>query len=307
MNGSVSPGGEEHDEGVGDGDEVEATEKIALRPVIGPTPEERSAHEVSHLPYRSWCAHCVAGRGRALSHPRAPGLLDPQGLMVVDMDYGFLRRRLEGASSASADAESRLTPVLVMRDRATNFPFYIMTETKGPNPFAVEEAAGFLRFLGYPRFALKSDNEAALIAVKAQVKKTLALENVGVTLEEVPVGDSQGNGGAEQAVGAMQGLSRTLVAALEHRLKKKIAGNHKLVPWLVRHASSLASIANRGRDGRTPWERLRNRVWRAQLPEFGEVVYFKHKPKDKLAARWASGIFLGVVLTSTQKIVSTAN
>ena len=27
-----------------------------------PTAAERAAHEATHLPFRSWCAECVAGR-----------------------------------------------------------------------------------------------------------------------------------------------------------------------------------------------------------------------------------------------------
>ena len=28
----------------------------------------REEHEVTHLPYRSWCAHCVSGRGVSMGH-----------------------------------------------------------------------------------------------------------------------------------------------------------------------------------------------------------------------------------------------
>ena len=29
-----------------------------------PSAEERSEHEKTHLPFRSWCRHCVRGRGK---------------------------------------------------------------------------------------------------------------------------------------------------------------------------------------------------------------------------------------------------
>ena len=29
-----------------------------------PSEEERRTHNLTHLPYRSWCEHCVKGRGR---------------------------------------------------------------------------------------------------------------------------------------------------------------------------------------------------------------------------------------------------
>ena len=33
-----------------------------------PTQQERDEHEATHLPYRSWCKHCVRGRGRSEAH-----------------------------------------------------------------------------------------------------------------------------------------------------------------------------------------------------------------------------------------------
>ena len=33
-----------------------------------PTPEMLASHNVSHIPFRSWCAHCVRGRGKSFYH-----------------------------------------------------------------------------------------------------------------------------------------------------------------------------------------------------------------------------------------------
>ncbi|CAK9105213.1 unnamed protein product [Durusdinium trenchii] len=51
-------------------DEVqEATSKrLALRVPIGPTEEEKREHMISHIPYRSWCADCIRGKGLAGAH-----------------------------------------------------------------------------------------------------------------------------------------------------------------------------------------------------------------------------------------------
>ena len=37
-------------------------------PPIAPTVQERAAHEVTHVPFRQWCKHCVAGRGTSHGH-----------------------------------------------------------------------------------------------------------------------------------------------------------------------------------------------------------------------------------------------
>ena len=52
-------------------EEQDAQERDVLKPKRSPhlpTEEERRAHEVSHVPYRSWCPACVAGRGKSDRH-----------------------------------------------------------------------------------------------------------------------------------------------------------------------------------------------------------------------------------------------
>ena len=36
-----------------------------------PSKAEVEAHNLTHLPYRNWCKHCVRGRGKDLPHERA--------------------------------------------------------------------------------------------------------------------------------------------------------------------------------------------------------------------------------------------
>ena len=61
--------------GIMDGEEVETeceefgarvTKKIA--DPRKPKAEDIDEHEKTHLPYRSWCRHCVRGRGRQMPH-----------------------------------------------------------------------------------------------------------------------------------------------------------------------------------------------------------------------------------------------
>ena len=55
-----------------------------------PTEEERRQHEMTHLPYRSWCRHCVKGRGKNAPHKKQ----DDEGeLHEVHFDYAFMGTR----------------------------------------------------------------------------------------------------------------------------------------------------------------------------------------------------------------------
>ncbi len=55
------------------GDEFPDDQCVVIKPVrspIQPTQQEIDQHEVSHLPYRSWCVSCVRGKGRNLAHKK---------------------------------------------------------------------------------------------------------------------------------------------------------------------------------------------------------------------------------------------
>ena len=61
--------------------------KKVQRPDL-PAQNENDEHYITHLPYRSWCTHCVRGRGEAHPHRRtaAEGTAHPEW----HMDYCFM-------------------------------------------------------------------------------------------------------------------------------------------------------------------------------------------------------------------------
>ena len=50
-----------------------------------PTAQERATHELTHLPYRSWCTVCVQAKGKELQHRRQSTEKQP----VIQLDYHF--------------------------------------------------------------------------------------------------------------------------------------------------------------------------------------------------------------------------
>ena len=79
-----------------------------------PTPEMIAAHEVSHLPFRSWCSHCVRGRGKSFQHRRVQHDQDDEAHPVVSLDYAFFGAPGELEQEAIGSAKM---PVLVVKDR----------------------------------------------------------------------------------------------------------------------------------------------------------------------------------------------
>ncbi len=50
--------------------------------------EEVDEHDLTHLPFRSWCRHCVRGKGRAADHT---GSVREDGLPELHLDYCFMK------------------------------------------------------------------------------------------------------------------------------------------------------------------------------------------------------------------------
>ena len=51
----------------------EAKKPEVLRDPGAPTPREVEEHNVTHLPFRSWCPHCVSGKAQYRHHKQREG------------------------------------------------------------------------------------------------------------------------------------------------------------------------------------------------------------------------------------------
>ena len=80
-------------------------------------------------------------------------------------------------------------------------------------------------------------------------------------------------------------------------------------PWTVRHAAWLCTRYGVKQDGRTAYERLRNRGYKGEVAEFGEVVLYKFSNQNlkKLEDKWACGVWLGKSLSNDEHFVATPN
>ena len=126
---------------------------------------------------------------------------DDEGHPVVSIDYGFFGAPGELPQDAVGGPKM---PVLVVRDRFTKALFTHLVPSKGVEHFYPETALiKDIKFLGYTKLGLKSDQEPSILALANAVKNTLASQNVVCQLESPPKGDAHGmsNGEAESSVG----------------------------------------------------------------------------------------------------------
>ena len=136
-----------------EGQEEEAEEAKRRPDIKVPSKEEVRRHNVSHLPYRSWCPQCVAGRGKDHAHHAREKSEESRG-EEVHFDYAFLRNE-EGGEKAT---------VLVGRCRRSKFLTAHVVPSKGESEeWVVDEVMKDLRDMGHHgQLLLRGDQERSL-------------------------------------------------------------------------------------------------------------------------------------------------
>ena len=119
----------------------EAAAVPKLRGPAEPTKEEIEEHMISHMPYRSWCPHCVRGRGRNLAHRQRDKDEDPT-VPTLSADYAFMGKD-----------DNKAMPVLAQRDSRSLYSRLDAVTCKGPDcPHAVNCMRAFIYRCGYKHF-----------------------------------------------------------------------------------------------------------------------------------------------------------
>ena len=269
-----------------EGESSEAQRVRVVKDPGKPTAQEIAEHEITHLPHRSWCPSCVAGRARDRPHRRQANR-GANSVPTVVFDYGFM----------GAEGEAETTPILVVRDVDSKMLFSHVVQRKGLiADHGVRQLVRDIERLGYHKVCLKCDGEPALTSMQHEVVKRRQFDTI---LENSPVGDSQSNGIAERAVQSVAQQIRVMRHSLQQKMGAVLPGPHPVTCWLVEHASDLLNKYQLGEDGRTAYQRLRGKVWSRDVVEFGEKVHYrmnlKNLPREqKLEPRWEEGFFLGV-------------
>ena len=260
-----------------------------------PTACEVAEHNLTHLPFRAWCRHCVRGKGLTTAHKR---LVDDLGRRVpeVSMDYFYM-----------GDKDDISLPLLIIRDNKSKRVFTHSLPSKGVHQYSVAIAARSIKQLGYAQAILKTDTERPIVALRSELIKQMP----SLRPEDAIKGESQTNAEAESMVSKMQGQIRTMKDALEFKYGMKLHPRHVILPWLVDFAGAVWSRYQLGPDGRTPYERSTGKKWKQKLPEFGECVFYrplqeKGGKQRKLDAKFEDGIFLGIQEGSALKWIGTS-
>ena len=201
--------------GLGSGggdDDVEEKAEYGVRKMVRfqdpgqPTSEEVEEHMKSHVPYRSWCRHCVRGGGRDLPHKKSP---DEATLPELHLDFFFMGEEEKPGVTVT---------ILAMRERTTKMGLATVVPSKSTGTFAAERAVCFLREIGLGKgdIVIKSDQEAAIGAIVKDIERLRGEERAGRTIIEMsPIGSHASNGIVERYVQEVEEQVRILRDALE--------------------------------------------------------------------------------------------
>ena len=74
-----------------DATELEMRTPVVMKRPVSPTQAELDEHYPLHLNYRSWCPHCVHGKGHASHHRAAKG--EKLEGVTIHLDYCFFGRK----------------------------------------------------------------------------------------------------------------------------------------------------------------------------------------------------------------------
>ena len=261
-----------------------------------PSPKEVEEHNLTHVPYRNWCPHCIRGRGKDLDHRKA--VEEDRKLREFSFDYCF-----------PGDEKGFRLTVLVGKERVTGMAMASVVPTKGTSgQFAVMKILEFVKECGgaEAEIVLKTDQEPAIEALMEDVIKTRGKEIT--LLERSPVGSSGSNGLVERGVQSVEGVIRTLKSALEERIGARIRAEEKIVIFIAEYAAYLINRREVGKDGKTAYERNKGKKGLVMAVEFGEKLLWKVRPKskmEKLNPRWEYGVFVGIRKVSGEVWVAT--
>lgn len=266
-----------------------------------PTEEERKEHELTHLPYRCWCRHCVAGRGKEAAHRRK----DERGgeIPEVHFDYAFM--------GDEGDAGNTI-PMLVARVRGDRMTLATAVPRKSAGDFVSSRVLAFLKEVGIEAgdVIVKSDQEPAIMSLVDTIGRLKVAKGGRWIVEASPVGSHASNGVVERAIQSVQGQVRVMKDALEAKWKVKIPAASAVIPWLMEYSAYLLNRFEVGHDGKTAYERCKGKKARSAGIEFGEAIMWRRKPTGgalgKLSVMWNDGVFLGIKGKTGEYIVGDA-
>ena len=260
-----------------------------------PSAAEVREHQLTHLPYRSWCHHCVRGRGKEMNHECRKDC--GQGVAEYHLDYCF-----------PGDENGQKLTILVVVEKFTKMKKAVVVPSKGSTGrFAARKVLDLINECGDKdrTVILKTDQEPAIKFLVDDV--CMARTGARTIVEQAPVRSKGSNGVVERAVQTVEQYFRTLKSQLDERYGVRIDTKHPVLTWLCEYSMHMLNRLEVSKDGKTAYERCKGKQAKVLGLEFAEKVLWKFRQHgahmEKLNGRWGHGLFIGVRQKSGELIV----
>eukprot|EP00435_Cladocopium_sp_Y103_P041886 s2323_g11.t1 len=179
-------------------EQQQATKAKGIKAPAQPTPQERAEHELTHLPYRSWCPTCVQSKGRSDNHPKQQSRSP-----VVQFDFCFFKAHGETKTSTvltGIDVQTGMCTAVLITDKQKDFQHN------------VQSIQAFLLECGRVQAVLNStvlqtDQEDHLIAL---LKATASRMGGNISVRQAPAYSPQSQGSVERFHRTLMGQVRAL-------------------------------------------------------------------------------------------------
>ena len=260
-----------------------AKDTKALRRSKDPTEQQTALHNLSHLPYRSWCEHCTKAKSQSTRH------IDKQP--VIQIDFFFIHTR--------PDVGKRL--VLTAVDIQTGLATAVLVSHKGRHKYSVAEPKKFIYETGRTYGILQYEKRPALKALATDVAKELK----GMSIRATPKNWKQTRESICKMHQTLVEQSRTLRLQLQKRLCTEADLNQCIFPWVVKLLQFLLNRFHTHEDGCASHFKRWKRDYQEPLCEFGETVLFRMsgKSRNEDDTAWHTGIWLGKDTEADESIV----
>ena len=233
-----------------------------------PSAREVEEHNVEHAMFRSWCPHCVKGRGEAFKHPRVGGR--EQEVPTISTDYMYVHPEEE-----KDEEREKGMPILIIKDDRK-------------------------------KVVMKSDNEPAIMLLKDLVRKETDVEIV-MEESPVGDHQANGaaENAVKNVQGQFRALKDALEARLGARIQGEHAAVPWLIMHagsvISRRRVDKEGFTPyrrwKGKPFNRPVAEFGENVWYLQANSAGE---------NKYEVRWQEGAWLGVRLESGEAIIGTS-
>ena len=165
---------------------MEARPATTLRSPTTPSPQEVAQHNLTHMPYRSWCPICVQSKGRSGQHRRHQCQHS-----TIQLDYCFMHN--PHTTTAVLTEKPKNIVILTMVETITGLCNAVITPRKGPTRHQIQHLKRFVMEHGFANSIIQTDGENAITELAQQ-----AAQQLGLPTRQSPTYDHRSQGAVER-------------------------------------------------------------------------------------------------------------